>query len=109
MESSLTTFDRQLSVKNHSKFVMPTAPSTPALIRPETGMTVFSMNDECAAQNSSRLNTGLTELGVDEYLLNESKKNNEYLQFTSKCNSRAHTPNIYRIDSIERDLLAQQY
>merc|ERR1712204_31266 len=95
-----------LSVENHSKFVMPTAPPTPSVIRPETGMTVFSMAD---TRNMTRLNTAFTELGVDEYLINECKKNNEYLQYASSHNSRAHTPNIYRIDSLERDFIAQKY
>jgi len=88
-------------VSNHSKFILPSAPQTP--LRPETGFTDFTMTSY--KNNTSRLNTGFTELGVDEYLLNESKKNNEYLQFTSNNNTRVHTPNIFRIDSLERDLI----
>ena len=58
-------------------------------------------------QMASNSSTAMTSLGVDQYLLDECKKNNEYLQFakTSRSNTpRVHTPNIYKIDSLERDL-----
>lgn len=53
----------------------------------------------------SRLNTAFTALGVDQFLIAESKKNNELLRDTPRsATSRAHTPNIYRIDSLEQSL-----
>jgi len=118
ISSEIESLRKAIALQNESvstKLTKP-SPSPPRRLRSQQNEEVFHVvqprfipptpllpDTAGSEQEASRISTGFTAFGVDQYLLAECKRNNEYLQCPSRDSTRCHTPNIYRIDRVDVD------